>query len=306
MTKQQILQYINAQYKAQQARDDHDFESRLEVALKDSQFKDLFEKQRTASLNKIKNNNKETLGEYKKASQKLLKYIEENNIDLEKHYKCPICKDTGFVDGKYCDCKKKLLISLLKKESNLPTFGTATFNTTDFSKLDVPQSKKMDGIAKDCNKWAKALDNALKRIVLLYGGVGVGKSTIAFCTANEAIENGYSVFYTTAYDFTTMILDKQFNRLLDEEKYIDMLNADLLIIDDLGSEHSNSLVVEQLFAIIDNRINENKKTMICSNLSMEQFHERYGERSTSRLTSSSFAYAPKNYISGKDLRKLKC
>ena len=61
MTKQQILQYINAQYKTQQARDDHDFESRLEVALKDPQFKDLFEKQRTASLNKIKNNAKNIL-----------------------------------------------------------------------------------------------------------------------------------------------------------------------------------------------------------------------------------------------------
>ena len=52
MTKQRILQYINAQYKAQQARDDHDFESRLEVALKDEKFKDLFEKQRSVQIYK--------------------------------------------------------------------------------------------------------------------------------------------------------------------------------------------------------------------------------------------------------------
>ena len=305
MTKQQILQYINAQYKTQQARDEHDFESRLEVALKDPQFKNLFEKQRTASLNKIKNNTKETLDEYKKASQELLKYIEANNIDLEKHHKCPICKDTGFVDGKYCDCKKKLLISYLKQNSYLPKFAKETFDTINFSKLDAKQTEKMAKIAALAKKWAADLDNATKFAFYLSGEVGVGKTTIAFCTANEAIRHGYSVYYTTAYDFITMIIDKQFNRLQNEEKYIDMLNADLLIIDDLGAEHSNQLAIEQLFAIIDSRINENKKIMICTNVKEKAFIANYGERSFSRLSSNTLAIAP-SYIQGDDLRKIKC
>ena len=305
MTKQRILQYINAQYKAQQARNDHDFESRLEVALKDEKFKDLFEKQRSASLAKIKNSTAENLDAYKNASKALLQYIESNNIDLEKHYKCPVCKDTGFVDGKYCDCKKKLLVSLLKQNSYLPKFAKETFETLNFGKLDAKQSEKMTKIATLAKKWASDLDNATKAAFFISGEVGVGKTTIAFCAANEAINHGYSVYYTTAYDFTTMIIDKQFNRLQDEEKYVDMLNADLLIIDDLGSEHSNQLAIEQLFAIIDSRINENKKIMICTNVKEKAFIANYGERSFSRLASNTLAIAP-SYIQGDDLRKIKC
>lgn len=305
MTKQEILQYINSRYKMQQTRNENDLESRFDEAKKDPTFKALFEAQRNASLNKIKNPSKETTKAYVEASQELLKYIESNKIDLEIHYKCKDCKDTGFVNGKYCHCKKAMLSSLLKANSNLPKFASATFETINFNNINAKQSTYMAGVCDAAKKWSSNLDNATKASFFISGEVGIGKTTIAFCTANEAIKNGYSVYYTTAYDFTTMLIDKQFNRLSNPEKYTDMLNADLLIIDDLGSEHSNQLAIEQLFAIIDSRINDNKKIMICTNVKEKAFIMSYGERSFSRLTSKSLSIAP-SYIVGDDLRKLKC
>ena len=305
MTKVEIIQQINSIYKTKRAQSEYDFNLRLNKAMQDKKFKTLYDNQRLASLNKtLKKDDKSALA-LQAASKELFDYIVKNKINLNVYHECKACQDTGSVNGKMCECKKALFTKMLKEESNLPSFGTNTFDNTSFETLNVKHSKKMASIYKDCKKWASNLDNAKMRVVFLYGGVGIGKTTLAFCVANEAIKNLNSVYFTSAYDFTKMLIDKQFNRLANLDAYYNMLDADLLILDDLGSESSNALAIEQLFAILDSRINNNKKTMICSNLTLEQFSKRYGERSLSRLTSKAFSYAP-SYITGEDIRKIKC
>ena len=305
MSKSEILRRINSIYTTRRAQSEYDFDRRLNAAFKDKKFEELYVAQKKASLAKLNDKNDTTIKAFQAASKALYDYIIENNIDLKNYYECNDCKDTGSVGGKMCHCKQSLLYSMLKAEANLPSFATNTFENTSFDNISCKQAKKMASISHDTQKWASNLDGASKRVVFLYGGVGIGKTTLAFCIANEALKNFNSVYYSSAYDFTRMLIDKQFNRLDNDAPYYDMLEADLLIIDDLGSESSNTLAIEQLFAILDSRINNNKKTMILSNLTLEQFSKRYGERSLSRLTSKAFSYAPQ-YIAGDDIRKIKC
>ncbi|MBE5763962.1 MAG: hypothetical protein E7338_07080 [Clostridiales bacterium] len=305
MSKYSINNELNAIYSQLRFEAEQDLDSRLQDALKIQDFKSLYTKRKAVGLELTKKQSNELKEEYKKLSQQLLAVIEKNNIDLNIYHKCPKCKDTGYINGIPCECRLKLSKRLLRAESKLPKFATNTFEDSKFSTLNVKQAKKMEGIYKDCKRWAENIDNASKRIIYLMGGVGTGKTTLSFCIANKLIENGHSVYFATAFDLSNLIIEKQFNRLQNIDDYYNMLDADLLIIDDLGTEPQNTLMQEGLFAILDSRINNNKKTVICTNLTEAQFAKRYGERSLSRLTSASFAYKP-SYIDGDDLRKIKC
>ena len=305
MSKASVNNQLNAEYKQIRFEAEQNLEDRLQAALQIPQFKALYVERKAIALELSKKNTQELKDEYQKVSKKLLDTINKENIDLNIYFKCKDCKDTGYINGKPCHCRISKSKRLLKAESNLPKFATATFEDSKFATLKVAQAKKMESIYKDCKRWAENIDNASKRIIFLMGSVGTGKTTLSFCIANKLLDNGHSVYFATAFDLASLIIDKQFNRLQNIDNYYNMLDADLLIIDDLGTEPQNTLMQEGLFAILDSRINENKKTVICTNLTEAQFAKRYGERSTSRLTSASFAYKP-SFIDGDDLRKIKC
>ena len=281
------------------------FDARFSKALENEEFKKNFVEYKRLSLQNISSHNKDTQLEIKKYSKNLLDIINKNGIDLNVYSTCSKCRDTGYINGEICDCKMDIIKSQLFNESHMPSFVISSFSDNKLDKIDAKQASKMQDIYKDCKRWADNIDDAKKRVIYLMGSVGVGKTTLALSIANEVLSSLHSVYYATAFDFSKLVIDKQFNRLVDEYNYYNMLDSDLLIIDDLGTEGQNSIAIENLFAIIDSRINNNKKTIICTNLSLEQFAKRYGERSLSRLTSKEYAYVP-SYILGDDLRKFKC
>ena len=305
MSKIDIQQKINSIYATRRAQNEYDFEHRLNEAKKDKKFLELYKAQKAASLKKLDNKNEETIKAYTLASKNLYDYIINKKIDLNNYYECNDCRDTGTINGKMCHCKKRLFYKMLREEANLPVFATNTFENSPFENLNVKQSQGMAKLAHTLQAWAKKTTGFNRCVAFINGGVGIGKTTLAFCVANEALNNLCSVYYASAYDFAKMLIDKQFNRLNNEDAYYNMLDSDLLIIDDLGTESTNVLAVEQLFAIVDSRINNNKKTMICSNLTHKQFSKRYGERSLSRLTSKAYSIRLE-YITGDDIRTIKC
>ena len=305
MSKYTIDKELNSLYAQRRFEAEQNLDDRLQAALQIHEFKSLYVERKALSLEIAKNSTPALQQEFVKISKQILDVINKNNIDLNIYYACPKCKDTGYVDGKACDCRLKMSRRLLRAESNLPSFATATFENTSYNKLSVKQKEPMTKIYSFCKKWAENIDIAKKRVVPLMGSVGIGKTTVAFCVANKLLDLGHSVYYATAFDLSTLIIDKQFNRLQNVDDYYNMLDADLLIIDDLGTEPQNTLMQEGLFAILDSRINENKKTMVCTNLTQEQFSKRYGARSESRLTCTEYA-VPTPYIDGSDLRKIKC
>ena len=124
------------------------------------------------------------------------------------------------------------------------------------------------------------------------------------CIAHELIKKGKTVLYQTAPVLLESVIDYKMNKQKNysEDIYSAILEADLLIIDDLGTESLNSMKLSELFSIINTRIlNLNKKstkTIISTNLSINDIFKNYEERIGSRIA----GYYDIYYFFGEDLR----
>ena len=134
--------------------------------------------------------------------------------------------------------------------------------------------------------------------LFLYGDTGVGKTFLSHCIARELLRSTHCVLYFSAYDLFDMMAANSFSRKdtgTDEELIYD---CDLLIIDDLGTELTNSFVSSQLFLCLNERIMRRKSTIISTNLTLKNFSDTYSERTFSRIASN---YQMISLI-GKDIR----
>ena len=102
------------------------------------------------------------------------------------------------------------------------------------------------------------------------------------------MDAGFSVIYFTAAGLFDIFAKCVFGRHSDEEdETMDHIyGCDLLIIDDLGTELTNSFVASQLFLCINERILRKKSTIISTNLTLDRFAETYSERTFSRISSN--------------------
>ena len=137
--------------------------------------------------------------------------------------------------------------------------------------------------------------------LLFYGTVGTGKSFLSNCIASELIKKGHSVIYFSSGDLFSKISEYAFRKngkTSDTSPYEEIYNCDLLVLDDLGTELTNSFVISQLFTCLNERHLRRKSTIISTNLVMDYLRDRYDDRIFSRIIS--------NYdvckLSGQDVR----
>lgn len=127
------------------------------------------------------------------------------------------------------------------------------------------------------------------------------------CIANELLKRGKTVLYQTSPVLLEGVIDykmsKQKNPL--DNIYKSVLETDLLIIDDLGTESLNSMKLSELFTILNTRIlnlnNKTTKTLISTNLNIKDIFRNYEERIGSRIA----GYYDIYYFFGNDLRLTK-
>ena len=135
-----------------------------------------------------------------------------------------------------------------------------------------------------------------------YGDTGIGKTFLSNCIAKELLDRGYSVIYFTAFQLFDILGRDKFGRNENaSDAHQNIFGCDLLIIDDLGTELSNSFTSSQLFLCLNERILRRKSTIISTNLRMNQLADIYSERVLSRISSS---YTVMNLF-GADIRILK-
>ena len=123
--------------------------------------------------------------------------------------------------------------------------------------------------------------------LFLYGSTGVGKTFLSHCIASELLKTAHCVLYFSAFDLFDRLAQTAFSRKSETDPGDDfILDCDLLIIDDLGTELTNSFVSSQLFLCINERISRRKSTIISTNLKLEDFSATYSERTFSRISPS--------------------
>ena len=134
------------------------------------------------------------------------------------------------------------------------------------------------------------VDNQLlynQKNLLFTGNTGLGKSFLSSCIANEILKQGKTVLYQTSPIMFDSIIDYRFGKdNISKDIYDNLLSVDLLIIDDLGTESMNKMKFSELFNIINSRLlNNNKitKTIISTNLSLNNLFSTYDERIVSRF-----------------------
>ena len=227
---------------------------------------------------------------------------------LEPHYVCPVCQDTGYVDGHKCSCFKKAEIQLLYTQSNLnEILQKENFDHFSFDWYSDTMKNEATGLsARETAK--RAYDTARNFVrdfdsrfqnLFLYGSTGVGKTFLSHCIAHDLLETSHCVLYFSAFDLFDRLAQTAFSRKSEADPGEEFIyDCDLLIIDDLGTELTNSFVSSQLFLCINERIARRKSTIISTNLRLEDFSATYSERTFSRIASN---YQMLKLI-GKDIR----
>lgn len=213
---------------------------------------------------------------------------------LTLKYTCPVCKDTGFVDSQKCKCLKQKLInyaydksnlSNLLSEQNFDTFDFEYYSNTPLDKVGIPPRKNMQDIYKTCLSFVNNFD-AINDNLLFTGPTGLGKTFLSSCIAKDLLDKGKTVFYQTAFKTFDILEEYKFSKDKDsfnKEKVNMLFDCDLLIIDDLGTEFINSYTSSEFFNILNSRLLDKKKTIISTNLSLEELFEVYSARVVSRL-----------------------
>ena len=122
--------------------------------------------------------------------------------------------------------------------------------------------------------------------LLLYGGAGRGKTFLCNCIAKEVLEHGKTVLYLTAGQLFKQLEDMRFRNKEEEEPFdwdSEILDADLLIIDDLGTEFATMFTASELFRIVNDRKLRKRPVVISTNLDYRALMEQYSDRVMSRL-----------------------
>ncbi len=207
--------------------------------------------------------------------------------------KCSLCADTGFVENRMCSCMKREVVlegyatsgigKLLKKQRfdnfDLSYYSTALLEDKRYSPRDV-----MEGIVKEARAYADEF--SLQSPSLLFiGGTGLGKTHLSSAIAGVVIEKGFDVAYESAPMVASLFEKARFGKEEGtEEKLERLMEAELLILDDLGTEPNSSTTASAFYQLINHRVSIGEKpTIISTNLTYRQLEKQYDTAILSRL-----------------------
>lgn len=216
---------------------------------------------------------------------KINDFLKIHNIDksnMYPKYDCTICNDTGVAGGRICNC----LQHELNKKLSMKVCSQTKFKSFE----DCDESLMNENDKKTCNllkSWCEKYPNVNKINICLIGGAGTGKTFLLECVANEMIKQSLVVCYKTAFEINELARLYHIGKSYD---FSDCLNADVLLIDDLGTEPIlKNVTKEYLYNLINTRQVNNLPTLISTNLSQEKLLDRYDERIYSRLANKNLS-----------------
>lgn len=221
-------------------------------------------------------------------------------------YDCNACQDTGYINGKICNCihaaAKNLLIEDLSSSLPLDSCRFENFDLNYYKNEDVDGAnprKRMTAIFKLCREYVINFNPKTSESLLFMGDTGLGKTHLTLAVTYELLNQGFDVIYGAAYNLFSDMETEHFTGHTNT-KYNAAIGCDLLVIDDLGGEFVSPYIQSLLYNIINTRDLGGKPTIINTNLSMAEIANKYTPRVASRL----IKYTAKKFI-GNDVRQIK-
>ena len=219
---------------------------------------------------------------------------------------CPICGGIGYIGAEMCGCLKRLCREEQTKMISCLACGTAAF--ADFKleyyssaidpKYGASPRAVMERTYDYCQKYAENFDKDSGNL-LFVGGTGLGKTMLSACIATKVTEKGYAVSYESAGHLFSKLEKNRFAPSEESQRAVSEIeNAELLIIDDLGTEMPGNFVTAALYALVNDRILSGKATIISTNLNAQELDQRYSPQIASRLHG---AYRQLTFV-GEDIR----
>ena len=209
---------------------------------------------------------------------------------------CPlgICDGSGWIDDgadalRPCDCRERRIAQarLRGVRSVLPAkYQGVGFDRPPVS--DMARHGSARGVVDQIRAYVDELDANLAdgRGLWLTGDIGTGKTTLAMVVSKSAIEAGHSV---AIYSLPKLLarIRRTYDADPRELSYLDffrrLTSVDLLHVEDLGTEKRSDWVLEQLYAIVDERYVDGRSMIVTTNLDLPQLEEQIGPRTVSRL-----------------------
>ena len=235
-------------------------------------------------------------------------------LDLEIRWDCPVCKNTGWLEPepagddtvlppRKCHCLVQEELNDLYRASGLSgSLRDQTFERFDLSVYPPDDQEYMANVMKACKRFAEGLAAGTQtESILLSGDVGRGKTFLLTAIANVSVAAKRTVVYFTLSEFIDMA---RLHKLDDDEEYREnlqrLLDADLVVLDDLGSEKVTDFVAQELFNLVNHRTNRRLPMAVSTNLTPDEFESYYGDRLASRLLYGFRGF----HLRGNDVRRV--
>lgn len=228
---------------------------------------------------------------------------------LEPKFTCPLCQVTGVAQGKTCQCVRREMQRLRREE--IEAMSSLSVTRFDTMKLDYypntrdPQTGRsvrqyMAELLADLQDYAAAFDLDSENLMFT-GNAGLGKTHAALAVAGAALDKGYDVIYISSPDFFSRVETLHFGSDPAGEKDAlleTVTGADLLILDDLGTEFNSSFVISTLYSLLNDRLGRRRPTILTTNITDGALLEKlYTEKVASRIS----AFVPYRFL-GDDIR----
>jgi DNA replication protein DnaC len=222
---------------------------------------------------------------------------------------CPLCGGSGYVGSTMCECLQELCRQEQKKEVSILTGGKETFNQFRLeyypdeynSQIGTSPRKLMERNFQSIRRYALTFGPNADNL-LFVGGTGLGKTFLSASIARVVADRGYSVVYETSSRLFAKLEKAKFNPTEETRKEADkLMDCDLLIVDDLGTEMPGQFVTAAFYSLLNDRMLEGKPMVISTNLNVDEISRRYSPQIASRLQGS-FTLLP---FVGEDIRVMK-
>lgn len=211
-------------------------------------------------------------------------YLDETPI-------CPVCSGTGYLGSAMCQCLTRYCRAEQQKELHLLSGRLDSFSQFRLDYYPERFDPRFGGSPRDlmkrnlddCREYASFF-SANSGNLLFVGGTGLGKTYLSTCIAKTVTDRGYSVCYAPASKLFATLEAAKFSPTEEAKaEAAQYTGADLLIIDDLGTEMPGQFVTASLYALLNDRLLEGRAMIVSTNLTAEELSKRYTPQIASRL-----------------------